>query len=149
MAPTYRGNKCSLKEEEFVDDDVRKQFSLKEEELVDVYDAPRRNNFPINRHDSRLLVASSCLFSINGIFAFFASLYLYSVVSIITTFVSINYWRYAIEGTRRTADLITSKVSFGIYFISGCIFVRDWNLLAIGIPVCIGIIVFYNLSCRY
>lgn len=111
-------------------------------------DKVRRNVFPVNWHDSVCLVISSCFFLVPGAYGFANALYYYGVVSVITTAVSVNYWRYAVEGMRRSADLITAKVSFAIYFVSGFFFL-NLRLLAIGIPGCILIIVFYMLSNRY
>jgi hypothetical protein len=83
---------------------------------------------------------------IPGTYAIAIGFYFYAVVSFVTTVVSINYWRHAIDGYRRTADLITAKASFVIYFVSGCLFIRDVSLLAIGIVGCASIIFFYNLA---
>lgn len=109
----------------------------------------RRNIYPIASIDSFCLVVSSTFFLIPGIFAFSRSFYLFGVVSVVTTAVSVNYWRNAVEGYRRTADLITAKTSFAIYFTSGCMYIRDPMLLAIGIPGCICIIFCYVMSSRY
>ena len=109
----------------------------------------RRNIFPVSNQDSICLMVSSCFFLIPGCYAFNNSLYFHGIVSFVTTAISINYWRHAVEGWRRTADLWTAKISFVIYFISGCVFVRDLQLLAIGIPGCMLILVCYYLSSRY
>ena len=109
----------------------------------------RRNVFPVDKNDSFCLVISSCFFLIPGSYAFYNDLYFYGVVSFVTTIVSVNYWRDAVEGWRRSADLLMSKVSFAIYFISGCFFMRDLRLLAIGIPGCGMIILCYFFSNRY
>jgi hypothetical protein len=102
-----------------------------------------------NINDSRHLVVSSCFFLAPGIYAFSNSLYPYGILSFITTVISVNHWRNPIMGLRRTADLITAKVSFAIYFVSGCFFVRDIQLLGWGIPGCAGIILFYFLSNKF
>ena len=73
----------------------------------------------------------------------------FGFLSAITTIISVNYWRHAIEGARRTADLVTAKVSFAIYFIAGCIFVRNIPVLIIVVPGCCCIILFFYLSNRY
>ena len=109
----------------------------------------RRNIYPIASIDSFCLVVSSTFFLIPGIFAFSCSLYLFGVVSAVTTAVSVNYWRNAVEGYRRTADLITAKTSFVIYFFFGCMYIRDPVLLAIGVPGCVCIIFCYAMSSRY
>lgn len=71
---------------------------------------------------------------------------LYTAVSTITSIVAVNYWRHAIKGYRRTADLIIAKLSFTVYFVIGLMYVRDQTLLMIGIPMCVLIIAFYSLS---
>ena len=108
-----------------------------------------RNKFPVKISDSYCLMISSCFFLIPGGYAFAAGYPFYGVVSTVTTMVSANYWRNAIEGWRRTVDLITAKVSFGIYFISGLIYMRDWRFFAVGIPAVVGIGIFYHLSGKY
>ena len=53
------------------------------------------------------------------------------------------------EGWRHSADLFVAKASFATYFISGCFFVRDLRVLAVGIPGCAMIVILYYLSNRY
>lgn len=108
----------------------------------------RRNAFPVHPHDSICLVVSSCFFLIPGCYAFYTALYFYGCVSFLTTLVSANYWRHAVHGWRRTADLITAKVSFAIYFISGCLFIQDPKTVVVGIPGCAMIIFCYYSSNR-
>lgn len=102
---------------------------------------------PVNSYESTILTISSFLFMIPGYYAYQTELYLYSIVSVITSLVSANHWRHPMEGWRRNADLITAKVSFVIYTISGCVFLRkNLYLLYIAGPVYVMIIVFYYLS---
>ena len=108
-----------------------------------------RNVFPVDKHDAICLVVSSCFFLIPGAYAFSTDLPLYGIVSTVTTLVSANYWRHAVEGMRRNADLITAKVSFAIYCISGFYYMRDWRLFAVGIPGVCGIGFFYYMANRY
>lgn len=115
---------------------------------------PQRRNvqttdIPVRVEDATKLVFSSLFFLIPGCYAAANQLYFYFVVSFITTAVSINYWRHAIDGPRRHWDLFTAKASFVIYFISGCFFVRDVMQLTVGIPGCLLIIIFYNLGLHY
>ena len=98
----------------------------------------KRNVFPIPWYESLYLIVSSCFFLFPGYYAFHENLPFHGVVSIVTTIVSANYWRHAIEGTRRNVDLIVAKVSFMIYCISGFWFAGDWRLYAIGVPGMIG-----------
>ena len=109
----------------------------------------RRNIFPVNSQDSICLIVSSCFFLIPGCYAFNNSLHFYGIVSFVTTAISINYWRHAVEGWRRTADLWTAKISFAVYFVTGCCFLRDLQVLAFGIPGCVLILVCYYLSSQH
>lgn len=95
-------------------------------------DKNRRNRLPLSSRDSFLLVISSTFFLIPCALAFAYKLQLHCVTSFVTSLISINYWIYAIHGWRRKADLIVSKISFAIYFITGCLYVRNPLLLAIG-----------------
>jgi hypothetical protein len=93
-----------------------------------------RNKFPVGTHDSICLIVSSCFFLIPGIYAFVQVLPFWGAVLAITTIVTANYWRDAVKGFRRNADLVTAKVSFGIYFVSGLVYMRDWKLFAVVSP---------------
>ena len=92
------------------------------------------------------LIISSCFFMIPGIYAFTHDILLLGVLSSITTLVSINYWRHAVEGWRRNADLFVAKLSFCIYFIIGVIHVRDFHILLVGWPNTFLILGSYYLS---
>lgn len=102
---------------------------------------------PVSSYESTILTISSFLFIIPGYYAYRSELYFYCFVSVITSLVSANHWRHVMEGWRRTADLITAKVSFAIYFISGCIFFcKNLYMWYIGFPGCLMIIGCYFLS---
>ena len=109
----------------------------------------RRNQFPVRKTDSNLLVITSCFFLIPGYYAFTIRFYYYAVLSFITTAVSINYWRHAADDYCRTSDMIIARLSFTIYFLYGCLFLKDSNLLVIGIVGCLSIMLSYALSTRY
>lgn len=109
----------------------------------------RRNVFPVGTYESLCLVVSSCFFLFPCCYASFVDLPLYSAVSFVTTVVSANYWRHAVEGVRRNADLVVAKVSFVIYCASGFWYARDWEVYSIGLPALAGIGVCYYLSNRY
>jgi hypothetical protein len=70
------------------------------------------NIFIVNKHDAICLIVSSCFFLIPGGCVLSVELPFCGIVSAVTTLVSANYRRDAIEGMRRNADLITAKVSF-------------------------------------
>ena len=106
----------------------------------------RRNKFPVSVIDSNRLIISSCFFLIPGYYALTQGLYWYLSTSVITTIVSINYWRHAIPGFRRSTDMIVAKVSFIIYFSTGVMRVNDANILYVAWTVCGGIIICYFFS---
>ena len=81
-----------------------------------------------------LLVISSCFFLIPGIYAVMYKVYHLALLSAITTAISINYWRDAVDGWRRNDDLLVAKVSFVIYFVTGVVHIRDWHILVVGWP---------------
>lgn len=74
----------------------------------------------------------------------------YGILSVVTSIISFNYWRDAIDGVRRSLDLITAKISFVIYFVTGCMYMKDnVYLLTVAIPICILIAVCFSLSSVY
>jgi hypothetical protein len=96
---------------------------------------------------SKCLVMTSSLFFIPAWFAFTKGLYIYSGVSVITALASINYWcDDSIYDYRRSIDLIVAKISFAIYFISGCVYLPGTDIFIPAITICSGIILFYTMS---
>lgn len=111
----------------------RVQSDLKSKSTDDLSSAAQRQvDAEVKMH--MLLVISSCFFMIPGTYAFMHGVAFLGVLSCITTLVSINYWRDAVEGWRRDADLFVAKVSFCIYFVIGVVHVRDWHILVVGWP---------------
>lgn len=107
--------------------------------------------FPIQfgSSESTCLILSSCTFMIPAYYALMhETMYLYGVLSIITSLVSINYWRYADIGHfSRYMDLCVSKVSFIIYFVSGVIYFYYMpSLFSIALPICLSIIYSFHYS---
>lgn len=81
-----------------------------------------------------LLVISSLFFMIPGCYALLHGVNHFALLSCMTTIISINYWRNAVDGWRRHADLVIAKLSFLIYFITGVVHIRDWHILLVGWP---------------
>ena len=106
----------------------------------------RKNDFPLCSEHSILLILSSCSFLLPSLVGFMNGLHLHAVISLITSLVSINYWRYAIPGIRKAADLVVAKVSFVIYFVTGLFHIRDVNIFIIGWILAFLIIGSYALS---
>lgn len=106
----------------------------------------RRNKYPLSQKDSFCLVLSSCFFLIPACYAFFYGFYIHFLISLVTSLVSINYWRLAIPGWRASLDLIVAKLSFVIYFGTGFLNIKDTKTMFIAWPVCGGIIICYLFS---
>jgi hypothetical protein len=92
------------------------------------------------------LVFSSCFLFASGIVAFTYGLCAYFILSFVTTTISINHWRDVRRGPRRTADLIGAKISFVLFFVSGCFAIHITILQWVAIPLCAVMIVLYYFS---
>lgn len=70
------------------------------------------------------LLSSTTLFLIPTLYAFMdPQLFYHGIVSIFTTLISWNNWRdYQNKSFARSLDLFFSKLSFGVYFITGSAF---------------------------
>ena len=66
-------------------------------------------------HNTGSLVISSTFFLVPCIYAFYNGMHFFTVLLILTSGVSGNYWRKATYGWRRTLDLWFSKLSFVIF----------------------------------
>mmetsp|Transcript_16175 Transcript_16175/g.15523 ORF Transcript_16175/g.15523 Transcript_16175/m.15523 type:complete len:191 (+) Transcript_16175:355-927(+) len=106
----------------------------------------RRNKYPLSEKDSLCLVLSSCFFLIPACYALCNGFYIHFVISVITSLVSINYWRCAVPGWRASLDFFVAKLSFVIYFITGFLNIKDTATLVIAWPVCGCIVLFYSFS---
>lgn len=102
--------------------------------------------YPYPFSTSKWLVLSSCFFIVPGIYAYYLNFFLYGTMSCITSLASINHWRKADIGIRRNIDVIVAHLSFGLYLVSGLIYLRGWIFYGLGIPGCIFIILFFYLS---
>jgi len=102
-----------------------------------------------SKKEGKCLTISSLFFLIPSIYAGIYYIYSLSVLSIITTIISINYWREPKLGWRRDMDLIFAKISFVIYFFYGLHNIQNMilcnNALTLYFSI-VMIIVFYNLS---
>jgi hypothetical protein len=99
-----------------------------------------------NPNPYNLLVISSCFLLASGMIAFINGLWIYFALSFITTAISINHWRDVRAGPRRTADLIGAKISFVIFFISGCFAIPTIILQWVAVPICGLMIILYYFS---
>ena len=84
---------------------------------------------PSPRESSRVLTRTSILFVIPSWYAYNQRLYYYSLILLVNTILSINYWRNPVYGLRRNLDVFFAKFSAGIFLVSGIYYVKEWNVL--------------------
>jgi len=106
----------------------------------------RDESFIASWDESKWLVLSSFSFIIPSLFAYYKNLYLYALLLLSTTVMSINYWRKAKYSIRRTLDFIFSKLTFIVFFYNGIRYVRYTPYLITGYPLSIAFIYCYYLS---
>ena len=80
--------------------------------------------------ESQWLVLTSMASLIPTTYSFYHSLYFLSSVSLMSTFISANYWRKATISFRRDMDLTFQKMAFFIYFFHGLYYVRGYRIIA-------------------
>ena len=81
---------------------------------------------------SRWLVVSSSFFLIPSLYGYYIKFYGFSILLLLTSLISANYWRKATYSWRRTTDLIFAKISFVIFVSNGLIYVRNIPYLITG-----------------
>lgn len=74
---------------------------------------------------TKWLVITSFGFMIPAFYAYQNQVYFLSGVLVITSLVSANYWRFAIDNSlRHKADMIVAKVAFSIFLVNGVAHIR-------------------------
>lgn len=73
---------------------------------------------------TKWLVASSFLFIIPSIYAYYNKLHSYSILILLTSLISANYWRNAVYSWRRNMDIVFANISFIIFASNGIIYIR-------------------------
>lgn len=106
----------------------------------------KRNSYPMKTVDRASLVFSSMFFLIPSFFATHCHSHIFSYISFIVSLVSINFWRFPMNGWRRNIDIATAKLSFIVYFSCGCYFVRDLYHITLGWIICITMLFCYFMS---
>ena len=83
------------------------------------------NDYIVSWDQSKYLTASSFLFIIPGIYAYYKGLhFIYSTLLFATSFISANYWCKATYSWRRNLDLAIAKVSFTFFATNGIVYVN-------------------------
>jgi hypothetical protein len=108
------------------------------------------NNFiSIKCKQGKILALSSCFFLIPSIYAYKNGLYLYSILLLFTSIISVNYWRNAIHSWRRDLDLFFAKVSFVVFVLNGIYYIRNFPYVVTGYSGLFVLLYCYYLSDKY
>ena len=91
------------------------------------------------------LCASSCGFAIAGAIGLFIEEYLLGLTAILTSMMSINFWRWEVDGLRHTMDVAMANISFMIFTIHG---IQNPHIFVYGWPCWFGIVVCFIVSRR-
>lgn len=111
-----------------------------------MYENNNKSKFKLNKY----IVLSSLLFLIPSFIALQSiNLIYFSILYLITTIASINYWIYPINGIRRNIDLIFGRLSFIITVICGILFIKNRKILILGYFLIFGIILCYYYSNKF
>ena len=73
--------------------------------------------------ETKWLILSSLLFIIPAIYSYYNNLYIYTIILILTTIISVNFWRDATYSWRRISDRIFAKLAFVFFFINGIMYI--------------------------
>ena len=98
---------------------------------------------------TKWITLSSCLFMIPSYYAYIRQFYIYSIILLITTLVSINYWRDATYSWRRTLDLYVAKLTVTVFVSNGVYSIRHIPSIIIGYTSVFPLIYCYYLSDKY
>lgn len=102
--------------------------------------------FPKPFSITRWICLSSCFFMVPCIYAYLNSLYLYSIASMLASIFSVNHWRSADYGFKRTIDIIVARVASIIYVVSWGIYSEGIYFYGYGIPMLLIVISSYLYS---
>lgn len=104
----------------------------------------------MNNYEKRLLTVSSLFFMYPGIFCLTHTIRLpllpLGVLSILTSCISVNYWRDPKDGWRRQMDLIFAKCSFVVYFTTGILTIHNSFIRTAGLSTSALIVYCYHQS---
>jgi hypothetical protein len=101
--------------------------------------------FPKPFEITKYACVSSCFFLVPCIYAFYNSAYLYAIVCLCNTILSVNHWINAEDGFSRLIDRLAAFTCFIVYFVSGCLYCKEIYLYGYGIPIlCIILGLFFS-----
>lgn len=99
-------------------------------------------------HESKYLVASSCLFFLPSIYAYWNQLYLPSLGMALCSMASINHWKDPEYGFCRNMDVIVSRTCSSIGILHFMVYACPLQRYAMGLGSC-GMFVLYMVSCYH
>lgn len=92
-----------------------------------------------------VLCSSSCGFAVAGTIGLFIGEYVLGLTAILTSIMSINFWRWEVEGLRHTMDVTMANISFIVFTVHG---LYCPHILTYGWPCWFGIVICFLLSRR-
>ena len=102
-----------------------------------------------NVENDNILVCSSILFLIPAYIAYQNEMYLHSIVTIFAALISCHNWlQYRKTNKSTIIDIYTARLSFILFFISGCCVVKSYILILFGFLDAANIGMFYVTSCQ-
>jgi hypothetical protein len=102
-----------------------------------------------NVENDNILVCSSILFLIPAYIAYQNEMYLHSIVTIFASLISCHNWlQYRKTNKSTTLDIYTARLSFILFFISGCFIVKSFIIVLFGFLDALNISMFYVASCK-
>ena len=99
--------------------------------------------------ETKWITLSSGLFMIPAIYSYYNDLYFYAIILVLTTIISVNFWRHATYSWRRIIDCIFSKFVFIFSLINGIFYVTYMPFTIAGYLVLFAILYCYYLSNKY
>jgi hypothetical protein len=100
-----------------------------------------------NVENDNILVCSSILFLIPAYIAYKNEMYLHSIVTIFASVISCHNWlQYRKTNKSTIIDIYTARLSFILFFISGCCVVKSYILILFGFLDAANIGMFYVTS---
>ena len=102
-----------------------------------------------NVENDNILVLSSILFLIPAYIAYQNEMYLHSIVTLFLAILSCHNWlQYRKTNKSTIIDIYTARLSFILFFISGCCVVKSYILILFGFLDAANIGMFYVTSCQ-
>jgi hypothetical protein len=107
------------------------------------------DNYIAEWDETKWIVGSSWTFCIPAVYAYTRQFYINSVLLVITSIISANFWRKATYSWRRNLDLVYAKFVFVVFVSQGVYYVRYIPYFIVSYPLMGTLIYCYYLSEKY